>query len=69
MDIDITTFEGYAMADVANKGDEVQEVTIHRPKRVVLSPEESLRRMESITERKEKIIAAVRKGKTRDIPS
>lgn len=44
---------------------EHQEVTIIRPKRAKLTPEESLKRMEAFPERKEKIVAAVRKGEGR----
>ena len=39
-----------------------REVRILRPAKARLSPEESLRRMESFDERKEQIIAAVRKS-------
>lgn len=48
---------------------EVQEVTIQRPKRAKLTAEESLRRMEAFPERKEEIVAAVRKSKGRALPS
>ena len=48
---------------------EVQEVKVQRPKRAKLSAEESLKRMEAFPERKEQIIAAVRKSKGRSLPS
>jgi hypothetical protein len=43
------------------------EVRIERPKRAKLSAEESLRRMEAFDERKEQIVAAVRKSKGRGL--
>jgi hypothetical protein len=38
-------------------------------KRTKLSAEESLKRMEEFPERKEQIVAAVRKGKNRSVPA
>ena len=38
-----------------------------RPERMKLSPEEILKRMATIGERKEQIVAAVRKGKNRSV--
>ena len=43
---------------------EVQEVKVQRPKRARLTAEESLKRMEDFPQRKEQIIAAVRKSKS-----
>jgi hypothetical protein len=41
-----------------------------RPKRAMLSADESIRRMEEFeTKRKEAFIAAVRKGKNRSVPA
>ena len=40
-----------------------QELKVERPKRAKLTEEETLRRMEAFDERKEKFVAAVRKGK------
>jgi len=40
---------------------------VARPERMKLSPEEILKRMAAIDERKEQIIAAVRKGKNRSV--
>lgn len=48
---------------------EVQEVKVQRPKRAKLTAEESLKRMETFPERKEQIVAAVRKSKSRSLPS
>lgn len=48
---------------------EVQEVKIQRPRRAKLTAEESLRRMEAFPERKEQIVAAVRKSKDRSLSS
>jgi hypothetical protein len=57
------------MTEQLQETHEVQEIKIQRPKRVKLTPEESLRRMEAFFERKEQIIAAVRKGQNRSLPS
>jgi hypothetical protein len=46
---------------------EVQEVRVERPKRARLTAEESLRRIEAFPERKEQIVAAVRKSKGRGL--
>ena len=48
---------------------EAYEVRVERPKRAKLSAEESLRRMEAFDERKEQIVAAVRKSKGRGLSS
>ena len=48
---------------------EVQKVKVQRPKRAKLTAEESLKRMEAFPERKEQIIAAIRKSKSRSLPS
>ena len=48
---------------------ELQEVTIHRPKRAKLTAEESLKRIEAFPERKEMMVAAVRKSKGRGLSS
>lgn len=57
------------MAEKTEDAHEVQEVKIPRPRKVRLSEEESRRRMEAFPERKEEIIAAVRKSKTRGVSS
>lgn len=54
---------------MSEKLEEVQEVKIQRPKRVKLTAEESLKRMEAFPERKEQIVAAVRKSKNRNVSS
>ena len=38
-----------------------------RPDRVKLTPEESLKRLQEFTKRKETFVAVVRKGKDRDV--
>ena len=48
---------------------EVQEIKAQRPKRLKLSAEESLKRMEAFPERKEQFIAAIRKSQDRNISS
>ena len=57
------------MAQKLEDAQEIQEVLIRRPKRAKLSAAESLKRMEAFPERKEQIVAAVRKSKGRGIPS
>jgi|GEM_PF-4276158 len=42
---------------------DVEEVKIQRPKRIKLSAEESFKRMKSLPERKEQILAQIRKSK------
>ncbi len=42
---------------------QVEELKIQRPERAKLSEQESLKRMQEFSKRKEKFIAAVRKGK------
>ena len=54
---------------MSEKLEEVQEVKVQRSKRVKLTAEESLKRMEAFPERKEQIVAAVRKSKSRGVPS
>ncbi len=54
---------------MAEKLEEVQEVKVQRPKRAKLTAEESLKRMEAFPERKEQIVATVRKSKDRSISS
>jgi hypothetical protein len=48
---------------------EAYEVRVERPKRARLSAEESLKRLEAFPERKEQIVAAVRKSKNRGLSS
>ncbi len=48
---------------------EVQQVKVQRPKRAKLTAEEALKRMEAFPERKEQMVAAVRKSKNRGVPS
>jgi len=57
------------MAEKLDEIQEVQEVKVQRPKRAKLTAEESLKRMEAFPERKEKIVAAVRKSKSRGVSS
>jgi hypothetical protein len=53
----------------AVKEEQYEEIKIVRPKRVKLTAEESLKRMRAFNERKDEIIAAVRKVKNRTIPT
>ena len=48
---------------------EVQQVKVQRPKRAKLTAEEALKRMEAFPERKEQMVAAVRKSKNRGLSS
>ena len=48
---------------------EVREITVQRPKRAKLTAEESIRRMKALPERRDQIIAAVRKSKERVSPT
>jgi hypothetical protein len=57
------------MAEKLEEAQEVQEVKVQRPRRAKLTPDESLQRMETFPQRKEQIVAAVRKSKNRSIPS
>ena len=42
----------------------INEIKIERPQRAKLSAEESLKRMRAFANRKEKLIAAIREGKS-----
>ena len=57
------------MAEKLEITQEIQELKILRPKRAKLTAEESLERLEAFPERKEQIVAAVRKGKNRNLSS
>ena len=48
---------------------ETLEVRAERPRRVKLTAEESLARLDAFPERKEQIVAAVRKSKSRGLSS
>jgi hypothetical protein len=48
---------------MAKRLKDLKEVRIERPPRVKLSAEESLKRTQEFGKRKEKFVAAVRKGK------
>jgi hypothetical protein len=50
-------------ARMAKRLKDLKEVKIERPPRIKLSAEESLKRTQEFEKRKEKFIAAVRKGK------
>ena len=54
---------------MAKKRKEIKEWQIERPEPAQLSAEESLKRMQDFAQRKERFVAAVRKGKNRSIPS
>ena len=64
-----TLFLEKEMTEKVEKIQEVQEVKVQRPKRAKLTAEESLRRMGAFPDRKEKIVAAVRKSKDRSLPA
>ena len=49
--------------------DKVQSVRFQRPKRAKLTTEVSLKRMEEFPQRKERIVAAVRKSKDQGLSS
>lgn len=49
--------------EMAKRLKDLKEVRVERPPRVKLSAEESLKRTQEFDKRKEKFIAAVRKGK------
>jgi hypothetical protein len=49
--------------ETAQKDIESEAVKVERPKPARLTEEETLKRMESFEERKEKFVASVRKGK------
>ncbi len=51
------------MIDNKEETGDVDEVKIQRPKRIKLTREEVIKRMEALPEREEQIIAAVRKSK------
>ena len=46
-----------------------KKTTNERPKRMKLGAEEILKRMEEFPKRKERFIAAIRKGKNRSVPA
>jgi len=52
---------------MARKRKEIKEWQIERPERTQLSAEESLKRMQNFAQRKERFVAAVRKGKNRSV--
>jgi hypothetical protein len=52
---------------MARKRKEIKEWQIERPERAQLSAEESLKRMQDFAQRKERFVAAVRKGKNRSV--
>jgi hypothetical protein len=49
------------------KRKEIKDGQIDRPERAQLSAEESLKRVQDFAQRKERFVAAVRKGKNRSI--
>ena len=52
---------------MAKKARAAKPLKFERPKRLKLSPEESLKRMQAFAKRKESFIAAIRKGKDRGL--
>ena len=55
------------MTEKLEAAQDIQEVRVQRPKRAKSTAEEALKRMEAFPERKEQIVAAVRKSKNRSI--
>ena len=51
------------MSENSQAPQEAQEIETKRPKRAELTAEESFRRMETLPERKEQLIAAIRDSK------
>ena len=54
---------------MAKKRQKISELTIERPERAKLSPQESLKRMQNFPQRKESFVAAIREGKKRSLPA
>jgi hypothetical protein len=52
---------------MAKKRRLTKPLKFERPKRLKLSPEESLKRMQAFSQRKEGFIAAIREGKDRGL--
>ena len=52
---------------MAKKTRAAKPLKFERPKRIQLSAEESLKRMQTFSKRKERFIAAIRKGKDRGL--
>lgn len=52
---------------MAKKSKPTKPLKFERPKRARLSAEESLKRMEAFSKRKERFIAAIREGKDRGL--
>ncbi len=46
---------------------QIKDFEAERAKRVKLTPQESLKRMQAFAKRKEKFVAAVREGKNRSV--
>ena len=55
------------LAEKLEDVEQVEELRVWRPKRARLTVEESLKRMEAFPERKEQLVAAVRKSKSRGV--
>lgn len=51
------------------KRQKIIELTIERPERAKLSPQEALKRMQNFPQRKEHFVAVIRKGKNRSVPA
>lgn len=52
---------------MAKKQKRSEGLTVRRPERAKLTPKESLKRLQEFPKRKEQFIAAIRKGKGRDL--
>jgi hypothetical protein len=54
---------------MAKKQQKLTELKIERPERAKLSAAESLKRMQTFPQRKERVVATVREGKNRSVPA
>jgi hypothetical protein len=52
---------------MAKKQPKIVELKIERPEREKLAPQESLKRMQTFPQRKERFVAAIREGKSRSV--
>jgi hypothetical protein len=54
---------------IMKKEKAIRELKIERPRRVVVSEKEALKRMKDFSKRKESFLATARTGKTRVVPA
>ena len=53
----------------ATRTESSQQVTIMRPKRMKLTADEAIKRVESFPQRRDEFVASIREGKNRSLPS